>query len=153
MHSLLKTAFSYMRGRIDPPSSLNEMRPQDLEALAAQGLALIGTDAAGDIVACGFLRPHETPSEKGMLLGKLAVAPGLRRRGVARRLVDRAGEATKRMNRTALIVQTRIELTENHAAFASMGFEKIAETSHPGFDRPTSITMRKALVTEGSDGA
>jgi hypothetical protein len=41
-----------------------------------------------------------------------------------------------------LELETRIELTENHAAFARMGFIKTAETSHEGFDRTTSIVMR-----------
>ena len=46
-----------------------------------------------------------------------------------------------------LELQTRIELTENHATFGALGFKKIAETAHPGYSRPTSITMRK-LVAE-----
>ena len=41
-----------------------------------------------------------------------------------------------------LELSTRIELVENHATFARMGFAKTAETAHEGFDRPTSIVMR-----------
>ena len=44
-----------------------------------------------------------------------------------------------------LLLETRIELTGNHAAFARMGFEKVGEKAHPGFARPTSITMEKPL--------
>ena len=46
----------------------------------------------------------------------------------------------------ALELQTRIELTGNHAAFRRMGFVETARTAHPGFDRPTSITFRKRLA-------
>jgi hypothetical protein len=45
----------------------------------------------------------------------------------------------------AIELQTRIELTANHAAFARLGFRETERTAHPGYDRPTSITMRKAL--------
>lgn len=36
-------------------------------------------------------------------------------------------------------------LVENHEAFAALGFAKVAQSAHPGFDRPTSITMRKPV--------
>ena len=42
-------------------------------------------------------------------------------------------------------LDTRIELTENHATFAALGFTKIAERAHDGYERPTFITMRKTL--------
>jgi phosphinothricin acetyltransferase len=44
-----------------------------------------------------------------------------------------------------LELETRIELTENHATFARMGFIKTAETAHPGYERPTSIKMRATV--------
>jgi hypothetical protein len=36
-------------------------------------------------------------------------------------------------------------LTANHGAFARLGFREMARTAHDGYDRPTSITMRKVL--------
>lgn len=42
----------------------------------------------------------------------------------------------------ALELQTRIELVENHHTFAALGFAKVAETCHPGFERTTSMTFR-----------
>ena len=39
-----------------------------------------------------------------------------------------------------LELQTRVELTENHAAFRALGFAQTGATAHPGFDRPTSLT-------------
>jgi hypothetical protein len=43
-----------------------------------------------------------------------------------------------------LELQTRVELTENHATFRAMGFVETGRTAHPGYDR-TSITFRRAL--------
>ena len=39
-----------------------------------------------------------------------------------------------------------IELTGNQQLFAKLGFVETARTAHQGYDRPTSITMRKALA-------
>jgi len=44
-----------------------------------------------------------------------------------------------------LELETRIELVENHAAFAAMGFAKTEETAHTGFDRTTGITMQRKV--------
>jgi hypothetical protein len=46
----------------------------------------------------------------------------------------------------ALELESRIELTENHQAFAALGFTKTGETAHPGYNRATSITMRKPVL-------
>ena len=45
-----------------------------------------------------------------------------------------------------LELDTRIELVENHDAFAAMGFVTTAERAHEGYDRPTFVTMRKQLT-------
>jgi MoxR-like ATPase len=55
-------------------------------------------------------------------------------------------EALARANgRRFVELEARIELTENHETFAALGFSRVAESAHPGFDRPTSITMRKPV--------
>ncbi len=47
---------------------------------------------------------------------------------------------------SALELETRVELVENHATFAKFGFVKIGESAHEGFDAPTSIRMRANLL-------
>ena len=37
-------------------------------------------------------------------------------------------------------------LRANQAFFASLGYREVARTAHAGYDRPTSITMRKRLT-------
>jgi GNAT superfamily N-acetyltransferase len=70
------------------------------------------------------------------------VRPGLQGLGVGKTLMAAVRAEAKRLGIKMLELQTRIELTENHATFARMGFVKTGETAHAGFDRPTSITMR-----------
>lgn len=47
-----------------------------------------------------------------------------------------------------LELETRIELVENHSIFAAMGFKKIGETAHDGYQNATSVTMQNRLLTE-----
>lgn len=81
-----------------------------------------------------------------LYLSKLAVAQSHRGKGLARILVARAEQRATELGAPALELQTRVELTENHALFIALGFRKINETAHPGYDRPTSIRMRKMLI-------
>lgn len=60
-------------------------------------------------------------------------------------MIDFAAAYARREGRKALELQTRIELLENHKAFAAMGFRKIGESSHEGYDRPTEVNMRMDL--------
>jgi len=59
--------------------------------------------------------------------------------------VDLAGARAKALGHARPDLQTRVELVENHAAFAAMGFAMTGTTAHKGDDRPTSITMQLDL--------
>ncbi|MEM7509214.1 MAG: GNAT family N-acetyltransferase [Pseudomonadota bacterium] len=143
--SLLQTAFAGMAGRIDPPSSLETMTAEDLAETARNGLVLLAYDPG--LVGCVFL----TPRDKVLYIGKLAVAPERQGLGNGRALMHATKIEAQRRGLPALELQTRIELVENHAAFVAMGFRKTGETAHPGFGRPTSITMRKSIAPEVPD--
>lgn len=136
--SLLHEAFAYMEGRIDPPSSLRELSADALTRQTQTGEIWI----IGAPVACIFL----TPKPGALYLGKLAVAESHRGHGLARRLINLAEERARVMQLPALELQTRVELAENQAAFHAMGFVEAGRTAHAGFDRPTSITYRRAVT-------
>lgn len=140
MRRLILEAFAYMEGRIGPPSSALRLTPESMAADAANG-ALFLAELDRELVGCVFARPKGD----ALYLGKLAVRGGLQGRGVGRALVAAAADLARALGLKALELQTRIELVENHAAFARMGFVKTRETAHPGYDRPTSVTMRAAL--------
>lgn len=129
--ALIQSSFSYMNARIDPPSSMHR--------LTAQSLA----DHPGEVWAIGT-PPHAcmvlTPQPDTLYLGKLAVSPSHRGRGIARQLIDLARSRARAMGLPSLTLKTRIELTENQATFKALGFTEIARTAHSGFDHPTAIT-------------
>jgi GNAT superfamily N-acetyltransferase len=135
---VLHDAFAYMQGRIDPPSSLRDLTPEALTLQAQTGEIWI----IGAPVACAFL----TPKPGALYVGKLAVAEGHRGKGLARQLLDLAEARARDIGLPALELQTRVELVGNQAAFRAMGFVEVGRTAHQGFDRPTSITYRRAVL-------
>ncbi len=136
--ALIQTEFAYMEGVIDPPSSMQRLTAAAIAAQAAEGeVWALGHPP----VACVFL----TRKGDALYLGKLAVSSGHRGQGLARALVALAARRARDMGLQALELQTRVELTANQRTFAALGFAEIARTAHPGYDRPTSITLRKPL--------
>jgi len=137
VRTLIHEAFAYMEGRIEPLSSAQRLTPRSMAADAADG-ALLLARSGGALVGCVFVRPKED----ALYIGKLAVRPSLHGKGIGKALVGAARAEARMLGLKALELQTRIELTENHAAFAQMGFKKTGESAHPGYQRSTSITMR-----------
>ncbi|MGG6898641.1 GNAT family N-acetyltransferase [Rhizobium sp. BR 315] len=138
---LILASFAYMNGRIDPPSSALALTPKSLEEKAHSEIGYVALDD-NNIVGCVFCRTELDT----LYIGKLAVLPGAQGKGIGRRLLTSAENEARRLNLSNLRLETRIELTENHRMFAGWGFRKTAESRHAGFDRTTSIEMRKSLV-------
>lgn len=139
--ALILRSFASMNGRIDPPSSAYLLTATSLRDKAASEIAYIATDG-GQLRGCVFLKP-EPPG--CLYISKLAVEPDAQGRGVGRALLAAASAAAADLGLPQLRLQTRIELIENHAVFSRWGFRKTAENAHPGFNRTTSIEMRKTL--------
>lgn len=138
--ALIRQAFAYMAGRVDPPSSAERLDLGGLRgALDASELWVM--EDLGQPVACVIL----TPQPDALYIGKLAVAGAMRRRGLARQLVSHARARARALGLNTLELQTRVELAENHTAFAALGFTETGRSAHEGFDRPTTITFRRAV--------
>ena len=141
--ALIQDSFAYMEGRIDPPSSMLRLTAPDIERQAAEGeVWVIGQPP----VACVFL----TVKPSALYIGKLAVARSQGGRGLARALIDMAESRARTLGLPMLELQTRVELTENHATFHALGFLETARTAHAGYARPTSITFRRPVQPTGA---
>lgn len=142
--SLIRAEFASMEGRIDPPSSMHRLTEAGVTRQAETGEVWVIGPAQAPL-ACLFL----TPKPGALYLGKLAVAGDARGQGHARRLVALAEDRARALGLAALELQTRIELTENHAAVTRLGFVCVGGTAHPGYDRVTSWTWRKPVNPPG----
>jgi GNAT superfamily N-acetyltransferase len=138
--ALLQQAFAYMVPRIDPPSSLDQMGVAELRRKATDDCLIIASDGQL-LLACVFAAVHDDC----VYVGKLAVADQARGRGLARQLLAAAEQVAREHQRAFLELQTRIELVENQQTFAALGFVEVARTAHPGYTRPTSITLRRPV--------
>lgn len=144
LHTLLRVCFAGMEGRIDPPSSLMRMSTDDLRAKAARDdLFLIR--AAGRPVGCLFGHPDGT----AYYVDKLAVAASQKGRGHARALIEAATRRAADLGADSLRLQSRVELTENHAIFLRLGFREVGRSAHPGYEQPTSITFARPVPRAG----
>ena len=137
---LIQSAFAYMDGHIDPPSSMHALTEEILAQKAMDEVCFLAHD--GDqIMGCVFCDPRED----SLYVGKLAVEPSHQGKGIGRALVTHAEAEARRRGLCALELQSRVELHGNHAAFQKLGFTKSGETAHKGYEHATSVTMRKPL--------
>ncbi len=140
---LVRRSFAFMDQRIDPPSSMHLMTVQTVAEQCATGeVWSIGEPPC----ACMFLKERDGR----LYLGKLAVDEGMRGKGLARRLVDLAAGRAAARGMAEIELETRMELVENHRTFERLGFRKVGEGTHAGYDRPTFIVMRKQIREEAS---
>lgn len=139
--NVIISAFAYMEGVIDPPSSAARLTPQTLQEKSGSEMAYVAFEDER-IVGCIFLRPE--PPET-LYVGKLAVLPAMQGKGVGASLLRLAEEVAHTEGLHILRLEVRVELNRNQSYFAASGFVKTAENRHPGFDRTTSFEMRKML--------
>lgn len=126
---------------IDPPSSVLKETDADFAARLADETCFI-VEADGKLAGSIFC------AVKGdaLYIGRLAVAPEQRRRGIANILIEAAKDEAKRRGFARLSLGARIMLPGNVALFRSHGFVIVREICHPGFTSPTSYDMELALA-------
>ena len=138
---LIRLGFAYMEGVIDPPSSANRLNEAMLREKCNAEVAIVAVEDDA-LAGCVFL----AEKDDHFYLGKLVVDPTAQGKGIGKLLVQEAERIAIAARKPLIELQVRIELTSNHAIFTRLGFVETARTSHAGYTRPTSITMRKQLA-------
>ena len=139
--ALIRRAFHQLDVEPDPPpSARRESAPVVQAILAAGGGA--GIDVGRTLAACVLWQPKPP----GLYMGRLAVDPAWRGRGLARRLVAVAEDAARAGGHQVLWLSTRLAFTSNRKFFASCGFTEGALHAHQGYAQPTFVDMTKQLA-------
>ena len=135
---LIKSSFAFMAGLIDPPSSVERLTLKKLKTMAEVGRVLV---IGKPVIACVVA----TPVPHALYLGKIAVDPSMRGQGLVRTLIEKCEALAEDLGKNCLELQVRIELVQNEKMFAKLGFIKVSDDCHLGYDRVTEITMQKPV--------
>lgn len=140
VHALTQAAFATLAGRIEPPSSAHRETMADVaEALAGGGGGIATVEGA----AVGSVRFRPEPDH--LYVGRVAVDPAQRGRGVARALMAFAERETARLGLPETRVQVRRSLTGNVAMFERLGYRVVDEQPHPNNPAASVLTLAKAV--------
>jgi GNAT superfamily N-acetyltransferase len=139
---IIVAAFEDYRDSLDPPSAALWETEASIAAELAAGAGAFIVEEDGAAAGCVMTR------RKGadLYLGRLAVLATVRGRGLGRALIAAAEEAARREGLAGACLNVRIALPKNRLFFNNLGYVETGREAHPGFDRPTFITMRKQLA-------
>jgi len=137
----IAAAFEQYRGKLVPESGAFAETAQSIAAELAKDAAAIVAERNGAIVGCVMTRVYEGD----LYFGRLSVLPAARGLGLAARLIAAVEAEARHRGLPGVRLGVRIALTANQKLFTSLGYREISREAHPGFDRYTSINMRKAL--------
>jgi GNAT superfamily N-acetyltransferase len=139
--AVVRAAFAAYEGKLVPESGALSETVETLRGRLASSERAAVALRAGRIVGAAFYRP-----ERGeVYIGRLAVLPEFRGRGIAGRLIARIEAFARRGGVPALSLRVRIALPDNVRLFTRLGFREVSREAHPGFAKPTSIRMEKRL--------
>ena len=138
--ALIRAAFAAQPILTDPPPSALRVSAADVAAHLARGGGAVA-EAEGELAGSALWMEQD----EGLYLGRLAVAPTWRGRGIATALVASAEKAARASGLPRIRLSARLVLLDNRRLFAACGFVETTREAHPGYPEPTSVNMEKQL--------
>jgi ribosomal protein S18 acetylase RimI-like enzyme len=90
---------------------------------------------------------HQTHPEH-VYLGRLAVLPAFRGRGLGARLVSGVEALAAAAGRDRVRLGVRLALPRNRAFFEALGYREVALDAHAGMTEPTFAWLEKRIGSE-----
>jgi ribosomal protein S18 acetylase RimI-like enzyme len=137
----IAAAFEQYRGKLKPESGAFRETAETIAAELDRGAGAIIAERNGETLGCVITQEMEGD----LYFGRLAVLPAARGLGLARCLIAAVEAEARKRGLPGVRLGVRVVLTENQRLFGALGYREISRESHPGFDYPTSINMRKTL--------
>ena len=126
---------------IDPRSGVLKETEADFAARLAHETCFI-VEADETLIASAFC----ATDGDALYVGRLAVHPEWRRRGIANALMEAVKAEARRIGAKRITLGCRIVLTSNLALFRNHGFVIVGYETHAGFSAPTSYDMELRLA-------
>ncbi len=140
VHRVMQEAFAEYWETLQPPSGAHAETVDDVaRAIGAGGAALVWADGVPVASARFLLWPDH------LEIGRVAVLPAYRRRGIASALMAFLEGHGRRVGQTEVRVGVRRALPGNIALYARLGYAIVGEHPHPHDPRATSVVMAKRL--------
>jgi len=145
--ALIRLAFATQSVATDPlPSALTESAASVARHLAETGGGIVVPDGIAadgrEGLAAGLLWQEKAGA---LYIGRLAVHPDRRGRGLARALIAAAEAVARTRGLERLTLSTRLVLADNRRLFAACGFAELGRHAHPGYAHPTFVDLEKRL--------
>lgn len=140
LRDILVRALSEYEARLDPPSGVHSETIASLASKLKEGGALI-CEAGGGVVGCVFYAPRADH----LYVGRLAVIPEYRRRGIGDLLLRAVERRAGELGVPCVRLGVRIALGKLRAYYEARGYVPIVFHSHAGYTEATYVEMEKAL--------
>ena len=139
--ALIRSAFACQFVVTEPLPSALRVTEKEIAAHLRVGSGAVAEAGCGMVGSALW-----SEQDGGLYLGRLAVAPAWRGRGIAKALVTAAEAAARPMALPWIHLSTRLVLLDNRRLFAACGFVETTSHAHPGYAEPTFVNMEKRLV-------
>lgn len=142
VYHLMRAAFTEYNGVLDPPSGATLETLEDVREALAQGGALIAWEGETPVGSARFRLDTDE-----LYIGRVAVSPAYRRRGVAKAIMLRMEDVALRYGLSRLHVGVRMSLPGNVQLYESLGYRTTEIVPYPVGSDQTAI-MIKVLTTD-----
>jgi ribosomal protein S18 acetylase RimI-like enzyme len=131
VRDVMRAAFGEYAGALPVESGALSETLEDVRGAMVAGGAVLAFDGASVVGSARF-----RPDDDALYVGRVAVLPAYRRRGVASTMMRFLEDVATTLGRHALHVDVRDSLPGNVALYQSLGYQVTAIESHPrGPDR------------------
>lgn len=138
--AVMHAAFAEFEQQLDPPSGVHRETVASLRTrMGAGGLLLAEQD--GQLIGMVLYRPEEDQ----LYLGRLAVLPAFRQRGIGSLLIAAVEQRACTLGLARVGLAVRVALADQRASYERRGYRVISIHAHAGYDQPTFVKMQKTL--------
>jgi len=135
-----QAAFAEYASWLTPPSSVGGETPAKVREKLAAGHGVLALDG-GQVVGSVYYAPEHDY----IYLGRLAVLPAHRGRGIGAALVAEVERQARALGIARVRLGVRVALPRLRARYERLGYRVYEQRSHAGFAEPTYLMMEKVL--------